>query len=197
MKNTLARIMQWLRSFLGRMRNVNKLKLEAPWYSYQKKVKALFSGDPAISVGEVAENEDCKTNYYMDIEVRDHEKYIALDRVMPKKVTFSSVTMAIILYDEENVTPDTEGALALYETIFKGNPNVDSVRLACDLTGTKHGFVLFKPEVVQFLDDDIYDYNGLWSGLMQEIAKEVFEGEVRGIHFCTAKVDEYTSNVAE
>ena len=64
------------------------------------------------------------------------------------------------------------------------------VRLAGDRTGTKHGFVRFQPEVIQFFDDDIYDYNGNWSGLAQDIAREVFCDEVRGIHFCTAAVDE-------
>ena len=185
----IIRAVKRLKLIFWEDKHMSKLKLEAPWYTYQKKVKALFCGDPAISVGEVAENENGDTAYYFDIEVRDHEKFIALDRVMPKKVTFGNVTMAIILYDEANAAADDD-ALALYKTIFNGNPNVDSVQAAYDHTGTRHGFVLFKPEVIQFFDDDIHDFNGLWSGLMQDIAKEVFEAEVRGIHFCTAKADE-------
>ncbi len=30
---------------------MKRLILEAPWYTYQKKVKALFERDPAIHVG--------------------------------------------------------------------------------------------------------------------------------------------------
>ena len=48
-------------------------KLEAPWYTYQKKVKALFEQDPDIIVGNVNELTDGKTNYAFDIEVRNHE----------------------------------------------------------------------------------------------------------------------------
>ena len=165
------------------------LKLEAPWYTFQKKVKALFDRDPKITVGEIVEPDEGSVNYLFDIEVRDHEKFLALDRVLPKTVQFGSVTLGICLYDEEN-EGSTEDALSLYETIFHGNPIVKDVRLADDHTGTKHGLVRFQPEVIQFFDDDIYDYNGNWSGLAQDIAREVFKDEVRGIHFCTAAVDE-------
>ena len=49
--------------------------------------------------------------------------------------------------------------------------------------------VRFKPRVVQFFDDDISDFNGNWSGLAQDIAREVFGAEMRGVHFCTAAVN--------
>ena len=170
-------------------KSMMNLKLEAPWYTWQKKVKALFGRDPEISVGEIVEPEDGSVDFLFDIEVRDHEKFLALDRVFPKTVQFGNVTLGICLYDEENGS-GTEEALSLYETIFRGNPIVKDVRLAGDRTGTKHGFVRFQPEVIQFFDDDIYDYNGNWTGLAQDIAREVFCDEVRGIHFCTAAVDE-------
>ena len=168
---------------------MKNLKLEAPWYTYQKKVKALFARDPEIKVGEVIEPEDARTDFRFDIEVRSHEKFLALDRVFPKTVQFGNVTMGICLYDEEN-DGGTVDALALYETIFSGNPIVKDVRLGTDHTGTAHGFVRFQPEVIQFFDDDLYDYNGNWSGLAQDFAREVFRDETRGIHFCTAPVDE-------
>ena len=38
------------------------LKLEAPWYTYQKKVKALLGQDPDIIVGDVNELTDGKTD---------------------------------------------------------------------------------------------------------------------------------------
>ena len=166
---------------------MKRLILEAPWYTYQKKVKALFERDPAIHVGEIVEPEDGSADYLFDIEVRDHEKFLAMDRVFPKCVQFGNVILAINLYDEENDT-GTADVVALYETIFRGNPIVKDVRLAQDPTGTAHGFVRFQPEVIQFFDDDLYDYDGNWSGLAQDIAREVFQDETRGIHFCTAPV---------
>lgn len=169
--------------------NMLNLKLEAPWYTYQKKVKALFARDPQITVGEIVEPEDGSVNFLFDIEVRDHEKFLALDCVFPKTVQFGNVTLGICLYDEEN-NGGTVDALSLYETIFRGNPIVKDIRLGTDHTGTAHGFIRFQPEVIQFFDDDLYDYNGNWSGLAQDIAREVFKDEKRGIHFCTAALDE-------
>lgn len=163
--------------------------IEAPWYTFQKKVNALFERDKDITVGEVIEPEDEKTDYLFDIEVRNHEKFLALDRVLPKVKTFGNVTLGIVLYDEENAVGD-EDRIALYQTIFDGNPIVKDIKDVMDYTGTRHGFVRFRPEVIQFHDDDIGDYDGNWSGLAQDIAAEVFDQELAGIHFCTAPVNE-------
>ena len=174
----------------------NNLKLAAPWYTYQKKVKALFDRDPEIKVGDIILPEDGRADYLFDIEIRNHEKFLALDRVFPKCVQFGNITLAINLYDEEN-SAEADDVLALYEKIFKGNPIVKDVRVAVDQTGTKHGFVRFQPEVIQFFDDDIYDYEGNWTGLAQDIAREVFADETRGIHFCTVSVKEAENSAGE
>jgi hypothetical protein len=172
------------------------LKLEAPCYTYQKQVKALFERDPEIKVGDVILPEDGRADYLFDIEVRNHEKFLALDRVFPKCVQFGNITLAINLHDEEN-DAGADDVLALYETIFKGNSIVKDVRTAMDHMGTKHGFIRFQPEVIQFFDDDIYDYEGNWTGLAQDIAREVFANETRGIHFCTASVKEAKNPAGE
>ena len=169
-----------------------KFTLEAPWYTFRKKVNALFEQDPDITVGEIIESEDGKVDFLFDIEVRNHEKFLALDRVFPKVKTFGNVTLGIVLYDEENAN-GADDRVELYRTIFDGNPIVKDVREAMDHTGTRHGFVRFQPEVVQFFDDDISDFNGNWSGLAQDIAREVFEDEMAGIHFCTAAKNEDTA----
>ena len=43
----------------------------------------------------------------------------------------------------------------------------------------------------------ISDFNGNWSGLAQDIAREVFTNDSSGIHFCTAGVNEGTENDQE
>ncbi len=166
-----------------------KFTLEAPWYTFRKKVEALFGRDPDIRVGEVVETKDGKTDYTFDLEIRSHEKFIALDRVMPKVKTFGGVTLGICLYDAENSCGEDSPA-ALYQTIFEGNPLVKDIQDVSDFTGTPHCYVRFRPEVLQFFDDNTADFNGNWSGLAQDIAGEVFADEYRGVHFCTAGKDE-------
>lgn len=159
--------------------------IEAPWYSFQKKVNALFERDPDINVGEIEESTDVRTDYTLCIGVKKHEKFLALDRVLPKIRTFGNVTLGIILFDEENANEQVD-RIEVYKTLFEGNPIVKDVKDVTDFTGTRNGFVRFKPEVIQFFDDNIADFSGNWSGLAQDIAMEVFDQEVAGIHFCTA-----------
>ena len=168
---------------------MSKLGIEAPWYTFQKKVKALFEHDKDISVGEVVKTDDAKVNYMFDIEVRSHEKFLALDRLMPKIKEFGNVTLGIVLYDEENGLTDVDH-LELYKLIFEGNPIVKDIKDKTDFVGNRQGFVRFRPEVIQFPDDNLADYNGNWSGLAQDIAAEVFDHELAGVHFCTASVNE-------
>ena len=166
-----------------------KLNIEAPWYSYQKKIKALFSRDPQIMVEEIIPTPDGDSNYTLNICVRNHEKFLALDRVLPRVKTFGNVSLEIVLYDEEN-SLDKASRIDIYRTIFDGNPIVKDIKEVLDFTSTTQGFIRFQPEVIQYLDDNIGDYSGLWSGLAQEIAKDVFDQESFGIHFCTAPIDE-------
>ena len=165
------------------------LRQEAPWYTWHKKIQALFALDGDIKVGEIREAEGAGVNFMIDIEVRNHEKFLALDRVLVKKKAFGKVTVGICLYDEENGLGE-EDAAGLYETIFSGNPVVKNIKRVTDPAGVEHGYVRFIPEVIQFFDDDLFDFNGNWSGLAQDIAREVFADDFRGVHFCTADKNE-------
>ena len=160
------------------------MNLQAPWYEFQNKVAALFKNDPDISVGEIREcgaNED--TDYAFDIEVKKHEKYIALDRLLPSVKTYGHVTLGICLYDEED-TANTS-PLDVFKTLFEGNPIVMTMETHTDPAGGQWNYVVFTPEVVQFYNDNLADYHGNWNGLAEDIAYEVFEENSRGVYFCT------------
>lgn len=160
-----------------------KLALEAPWATFCKELKALFDADPDIYVSEMYEPDDSNADYSIAIAVRKHDKFVALDRLLPGSKTFGNVTLDIDLYDEEN---GVVNVAELFKTAFAGNPIVDSIQTRTDPAGVDWNYVLFKPEVIQFFDDDLSDYNGLWSGLAEDIAREVFEENSRGVNFCTA-----------
>ena len=171
-----------------------KFRKEAPWYAFRKKVNALFGDDPDIRVGEIYESDDGFTDFAFDVEVRNHEKFLALDRVMPKVKTYGNVRLGIVLFDEENSENEGDDAVVLFRTIFADNPILKDIKVAADHTGTVHGYVRFQPEVIQYFDDDISDYNGNWSGLAMDIAREIFADSSRGVHFCTAEVRENSSD---
>lgn len=162
--------------------NVN---IEAPWYTFNKKLKALFEKDADIVVSEVYES-DGDTDYAFDIEVKNHEKFVALDRLMPSIKVFGNVSLGIVLYDEENQENDV---LGLFETLFKGNPIFNSTKSSVDPAGMAWNYVVFNPDVIQFYDDNLADYCGNYNGLAQDVATEVFEENSRGVFFCTVLKD--------
>ncbi|WP_458459250.1 hypothetical protein [Pseudobutyrivibrio sp.] len=164
------------------------MKLEAPWYTYQKKVAALFAEDNDIKVNGIydLDNDIDGANYGFDIEVRKHDKFIALDRAMKKRIEFGNVKLKITLYDEENNGIDD--TLNVFSLIFSGNPIMKDVKTIIDNVGVHHNYVRFAPKVVQFFNDDLSDYNGNWSGLAADICKEVFNQV--DTYFCTASIDE-------
>lgn len=174
------------------MMNVN---VEAPWYTFLKKVQALFEGDPEIVVEpDLTELEGGNHDYALMIGVKNHEKYLALDRMMRKEHTFGNISVEVMLFDEENTANEENDRIELYRTIFKGNRIVRDVKEQTDFTGTKFGYVRFEPEVIQFDDDNTADYSGLWNGLAEDIAREVFVDEFCGVYFCT--VDKRENAVA-
>ena len=163
------------------------LKLDAPWYTFNKMVKALFDGDPDIEVGDVYDVNDGNFDVAFDIAVKNHQKFIALDRLMPDKKIFGNVTLGIVLYDEEN--DDGEDLLfTYYKTLFEGNPIVDRFETVKDFAGTDWNYILFKPEVIQFPDDDTSDYYGNWNGIAEDVAREVFGQNAIEVNFCTEKI---------
>lgn len=164
---------------------MNNINLEAPWENFHKKVKALFELDPEIIVGDISEADDDELDYVFDIEVRNHEKYVALDRVLPNIKYYGNVTLGIHMYDEENKNSIDSG-IEVYKKLFAGNPIVKDIKDFTDPAGYRHGYIRFVPEVIQFFDDNLCDYNGNWSGLAEDIAYEIFEDDYRGIYFCTA-----------
>ena len=166
---------------------INDTGLIAPWYAYQKQVNALFEHDGQILVGEIYQ-QDNGVDYGFDIEVLSHEKYLALDRVLSRFKLFGNVALTITLYDEENDAGDE--AVNIYRTIFEGNPIVESIEDVVDPAGVHHGYVVFRPEVIQFYTDDLRDINGNWSGLAQDIAREIFDDTAHGLNFCTGVVNQ-------
>lgn len=166
---------------------MKELKIAPPWITYWRKCKALFELDKLVTVGDLEEN-DIGDKYRFDILVSGTEKYNALCQIIPDRVTFGNVILMINVVKTLEQEEDHE---ALFKAAFAGNPILKDVITAKDFAGVKHTYVRFQPDVIQFPNDDISDYNGNWSGLAQTIAREVFETYAnKGVHFCTADLRE-------
>lgn len=161
---------------------MNNVKLSPPWTTYWRQLEALFSEDPDIEVGQLYDSGDNKEIW---IYVSDEKKYRALNNLLPRYHAFGNVKVKNVL--KFKGAPDQDDLQDLKD-LFTGNARVAELKEAVDFANVKHLFINFKPEVIQFPNDDTSDYYGLYSGLMEDIAREVFDMEYNSTHFSTAPI---------
>lgn len=151
------------------------IKLSAPWYTFYKKINALFELDPEVNV----DFDDAKM--IIKVYVGNAEKAEALYKLLPQQRMFGDVVVKV------NVIPANklkDSAYSIASNAFRGNPAVDDV-LKIDTYYGQMCYVQFAKDVVQFYNDDLSDPRGLCSTLYQDIAKDVFETP-NNLFYCTA-----------
>lgn len=165
-------------------------KLSPPWCTYASMVKVLFEPDPEILVGEIYKLEDEDScDYAFNIEVANTEKFLALNRVMSSVVCFGNVSLKVVILDRTDA--DANPYEVLFHTLFNGNSHLKDIQCVKDPAGVVHNYIRFQPEVLQFYNDDLTDYNGNKSCLAADIAYELFGDNIdASVNFCTAPVKE-------
>ena len=154
----------------------NKAKLTPPWFGYVNKLIALFDEDPEIRIEFDADK--LKLELYVD----NTDKADALEELLPDSVDFGGeeLTITVVPYDNDC----TRTKARLLDLAFRGNPVVtDIVEVEGAFTNPMM-YIEFRKEVVQYYDDNLGDLHGNRSTLLQDIAKEVFDG-AEGVFFCT------------
>lgn len=168
------------------MENNRKLTLEAPWNTYHKMINALFEYDPEIEVGDVIEAIGFESiDYSIGIQVKNHRKYEALQKLLPDRKVFGSVSVAIYIYDMED---DEKNDIDTFKDLFRDNPIVSNFKKIKLSDGSEKDFVCFQPQVIQFYDDDISDCYGNYNGLAEDIARAVFGDRAGDVSFSTGLI---------
>ena len=154
-----------------RRKNMSDTKIVAPKYELLAKFETFFQEDPDVQVKLDGDE--------ISLYVQGNAKAEALEKLLIKEVTFGNETVKVV------VKPSNEEPTLfdLYKDAFSGNSAVDGY--ATSLMGMN--YVLFKPEVVQYYNDDLGDANGICSTLYQDMVSELFENR-DGIFFCTSKI---------
>lgn len=166
------------------MNNQENLKLSAPWEIYCRKVQALFSKDPEIAVSGIAQRSGTRV---MTIQTCNMDKYNALMQVFPTVKFFGDAALQIDirLPNEDEFKLDLQN---LMEDLFDGNEAVDKVCVSLDPFGNEQTYVMFKPEVMQFFNDNIRDYNGICTTVAENLARDVLEKDAEQVNFCTTRL---------
>lgn len=76
------------------------MKLQPPWYTYHKKVQALFKEDDKVNVRELADLGD--GNYSFIILVSDKPKAEAIKAIIKDKMGNITVTVTVLGPDQTN-----------------------------------------------------------------------------------------------
>ena len=156
----------------------DKMKLSPPWVTYFHKVQALFEKDDSVTVD--FDEKNCCLNI---IVKEDVEKGEAIQKLFPSEKVFGNNVMKInvITIMEEKQIPTAQ----IFAYAFCGNPIVEDIINASDILRDDQTYIMFQNKVVQFFNDDIYDYNGVCTTLYQDIAKDVFK-DFADVHYCTS-----------
>ena len=169
------------------MNNQENLKLSAPWEIYCRKLQALFSKDPEIVVSDIAQRGGARV---MIIQTCNVDKYNALKQVFPSVKYFGDAALQIDIRmpneDEFKLDPQN-----LMEDLFDGNEAVDKVCVSLDPFGNEQTYVMFRPEVMQFFNDNIRDYNGICTTVAENLARDVLEKDAEQVNFCTTRLRPY------
>lgn len=162
-----------------------RLRLSPPWDIHYRKINELFKKDTGIKV--VYDEDVNEVKLYVD----DTEKAAAIGMLLPEKCEFGNVIMKITVIPanqdkaELRICRMSQTMEGLFKTAFKDN---EIMTCACTLSSVVANdvtFVVFKKEVVQFFDDNLFDLNGVRSTLYQDIAEDVFGDKCNGVYFCT------------
>ena len=151
-----------------------KVNMSSPWVIFYRKIEAMFEKDPDVVVKY--DEEENKVRLY----VKESEKADALNKLLPKRVTFGNVSLLI-----EVIPANYEGKskIQLLDIALSGNPALDYIKTMDTQMGVMN-YVVFRNEVVQYFADNMGDAHGVCSTLYQEIAKDIF-GNTDRIFYCT------------
>ena len=158
------------------MDNVN---LSAPWMEYKNEVEILFGGDPEVNVQYV--DDEKKIKLYVD----NGDKAAALEKILPDHVDFGNVTLKIEIIPENRL----ETLVSTYETAFAGNDNFCFAQKNGTPPMPSLTYVVFKPNIAQFFNDNLQDLWGNENVLLQDVARKVLKPNDE-VCFCTIKLEE-------
>ena len=144
-----------------------KLKVSPPWITHIHYIEQTFGKDPDVTV--ISNEELRQVRLFVD----GQDKADAIAKIIKKKVAFGDETLTI------EVVPCNDDSLAsTVRKAFAGNGAVADI-----IDGAGSGvpffddriFVLFKPEIVQFYNDNLTDYYGNENTLYHIMARDVFD----------------------
>lgn len=163
------------------------MNLSAPWYTYAKKVKAFFAYDEEVTVGDLEKLDDPSTtggSYLLTITVKDPTKAYALEKLVKPDTVFGDTHVFTDVALE-----GVDGTEKILKAAFKGHLAVADVAKKL-VPGGKVVYLRFLPEIIQFFDDDISDYSGNYTELINKVAEDIIDFDNYCVRPCIVDLKE-------
>lgn len=157
-----------------------KAGIQAPWVTTYKKICALFENDMDLHISDI--NEATPGNCTIVISSQNNAKLESIKKILKNHFEFGNVTLDIEFIPEDNNEKITDSD---FRNAFNCNENLTEVRNIELPDGSVKTYVVFEKEVVQFYNDDLTDLYGNYNGLMEDIARELFNEVDASISYCT------------
>jgi hypothetical protein len=137
----------------------------------------LFGQDPDVIVRY--DEDENKVSLF----VEGTEKAMALGQLLPCEKEFGGAVLTIDVVPANSDEDPTDADLI--KMAFKGNPVVEDI-VDRELFAHEVTYVAFAKEVVQYYNDNLGDLWGNKSTLLEDIARDVFDGKNKDVYFCTS-----------
>lgn len=146
------------------MVEVEKVDASAPWLEHYHKVEQIFLSDDDVIVSY---DDDSKT---VKVYVKGTDKAEALAKYIKPEIDFGNVTLHV------DVIPDNEekSTAETLQDAFAGNELFVGIVEEAVYGGTIN-YAVFKPETLQFWNDNIGSPFGVQTMTVEQVAKDVFQ----------------------
>lgn len=154
---------------------MENLQLSPPWVTYSDEMKALFAEDEGVRV--VFDHASMKLTLY----VESSTKAEALEQLLAAEKDFGGTVLRVEVVPGNSVS---DKYVNLYATAFESNPALEDTKTVKSPFGTFF-YVIWRLRPAQFFNDNLADYQGKKTMLMEDIAKDVLAPQPNVFH-CTA-----------
>lgn len=153
--------------------------LSPPWHIYANYIKSIFQKDPEVTI--IVPEETEKSEFVITIKCTNKIKTFAISELLANEIQMGNITVIInCVY-----TGSTQVDYNVLNAALSNNPEVSEIVKETSAMMIENTFCVFKKNVIQFFDDNIGDINGNFSGLAEDISRQIFNKET-GVFYCTS-----------
>nr|WP_093293253.1 hypothetical protein [Thermoactinomyces sp. DSM 45892] len=165
------------------MIETKNVELSPPWVTYFNEIKYSVGADPSVTVGPLIPVVDV---YLIIVIVSDNEKAKAIATLLHPTKTFGNVEVLVVVINThgELITPlpcplDAFEIASIFQTALTGNDFFQEVVVQPQLPDEPDAvYPVFKPEVIQFFNDDISNLCNTFTGVAANVFQDVLRNQI-------------------